>query len=105
MNSEAVNTCLVFVARKQDGTKPAATLRDLLARLRKICSGAFRLGLQTAGWSEDDIGIALFAEGAAMLANVLSLSSGETAQEALLAFERVVREEFPDFSVQKRTSL
>lgn len=105
MTSEAVNTCITFVAHKGDGEKPATYLDRLTERLRSIRSSEFLTALQTAGWQENDVAIALFAQGVGLMANTEKVLDCESDEQALMALEKIVKEKFPTFKVQKRRSL
>jgi len=105
MTSEAVNTCITFVAHKTKKGKPQITLQELSNRLHEICVSDFAENLRNSGWNNRDIGIALYAHGVALLANVKTLSDCETDKKALTHFEEIVKETVPEFKVQKRKSL
>lgn len=98
ISSEAVNTCMVFVARK--GNKPAAK-----AQMPPISSGDLISQLEMAGWHAKEIGFALFANAVAKLANAGDSALRETALAALLMAETAIKEKFPSFVVSKRDSL
>jgi len=104
IGSEAVNTCVVFVARQDHTKKAVESLSVMCDRLRSI-SSELHLELQLAGWQDEDVAVAVYAQGVGMLMNVSSVSSCAHDIEALQAFERVVQEEFPVFKVTSRGSL
>jgi putative DNA methylase len=105
INSEAVNTCISFVARKSEAPKTSSKLAVICDSLRTICNGDFVSELSRAGWHNSDIAIAAYAHGPAMLANVETLANGETILVALAALEKVVQERFSSFTLTKRRSL
>ena len=104
MTSEAVNTCVVFVAHRGAGTKPTKSLQRLCADLR-LMIGEFVISLRDAGWRDDDVGLAAFAQGVGLLANVRQVSGADGDGTALTAFQAVVRELIPTFRVQTRKSM
>ncbi len=106
MTSSAVNTCLAFIARKNtDSPKREMSRHDLATLFASVVDGSFGQSLQAAGWEEGDIGIALYAHGVAMLSNVSSVIGASSDVEILTQFELLVRQRFPGFRMQKRSSL
>ena len=103
MTSEAVNTCVVFVAHKGTEQKPVGSVMDMCHRLRE-CGQIFETNLGNAGWNREDIAVATFAQSVGMLANVSSVRKWSDL-EALEKFAAVVRERFPSFGVKSRKSL
>jgi putative DNA methylase len=104
MTSDAVNTCIVFVSHK-GGRKKNISSDELKNKTENICSGDFVSDLQKAGWHKKDIAIAVYAHGAAMIANAKSVDGCSGDLDALIAVERVVKEKFPEFRIVKRKSL
>ncbi|MBI9073889.1 MAG: DUF1156 domain-containing protein [Desulfatibacillum sp.] len=104
MSSVAVNTCLVFVARKDPNPKPCPDSSSLISRLEELAQSGFSKGLLDSGWSEEDAGLALFAQGVAMLANS-SNDLPQNDQKTLAAMESLVRIIFPAFQVSSRKTL
>jgi len=105
MTSEAVNTCITFVARKKTTKKKKVQLQDLVDSLTEICEGSFVTGLEESGWSESDTAIAVFAHGVAMVANAKEVTECSGNLEALVALEEVVKKRIPSFKIAKRRSL
>ncbi|WP_051327474.1 DUF1156 domain-containing protein [Desulfatibacillum aliphaticivorans] len=102
--SGAVNTCLVLVARKSSKPKPVQSPSELAARFEDIAGCGFARDLLNQGWPEEDAGLALFSQGAALLAN----SSGELIgndHEVLALIESVVASRLPGFKISRRRSL
>jgi putative DNA methylase len=104
MTSDAVNTCVVFVARRGESRKTEQELGSMCERLRTLRTDLHR-DLKAAGWQDEDIAVAVYAQGVGMLMNVSNVSGCVDDIEALQAFEAVVKEEFPDFKVTSRGSL
>ncbi|MCG8419152.1 MAG: DUF1156 domain-containing protein [Proteobacteria bacterium] len=105
MTSQAVNTCLVFVARKRPADCKLQAHSDLLAELdRAIDDRAFRHSLNQAGWSEHDIALALFGQGVGVLCNAKAISASEQI-ELLGRAEELVQRSYHSFKLARRHSL
>jgi putative DNA methylase len=104
MTSDAVNTCVVFVARRDEGRKTEQELGSMCDRLKTLRT-EFHRDLKAAGWQDEDIAVAVYAQGVGMLMNVSNVRGCSDDIEALQAFEAVVKEEFPEFKVTSRKSL
>lgn len=105
MTSEAVNTCIAFVARKSKRQKRGMRPKELLDGLRGVLKGTFADGLLEAGWNPADVALAVYAHGVAMLANVGNLVGDSTDSDVLVLMESVVQERFADFRIQKRGAI
>ncbi len=103
MTSEAVNTCVVFVAHKGSKQKPLGSLAAMCERLREL-GQIFETNLGDAGWNREDVAVATFAQCVGMLGNVKGVGDCSDL-EALAIFASVVRERFPTFGVKSRKSL
>jgi putative DNA methylase len=104
MTSDAVNTCVVFVAHRANTEKKRATVSTLCKNL-KTFTDTLVDGLENAGWRADDIGVAAFSQGVAMLANISGVSDYGSDMATLLEFEKVVQTRVPEFKVVNRRSL
>jgi putative DNA methylase len=102
MSSEAINTCLVFVTRKSCKEKERVTLDKFLKNVAQATSGQLADSLVKAGWQDADCALALFAQGAGILANC---RLDGTTVEALEGVEQLVRLRFPMFKIVRRASL
>lgn len=71
IGSEAVNTCIVFVARKVR-TLAKCSNDDVYRNYGKIIKSGFPSALINSGWRSDDVAWALFAQGIGLLSNVHS---------------------------------
>jgi putative DNA methylase len=105
MSSEAVNTCICFIGRKDNKKKGHIDIDKLNERISKICSSDFVSGLRIAGWHEEDIAIGVFAHGVALLANASKVSNGIDDVEMLVSMGKVISNEFPTFRLLRRKSL
>src|SRR6185312_8259678 len=62
MTSEAINTCLVFVARKAKTSPKVARANELLSEFQRLPLKTLSNGLRSVGWHDRDIGTALFGQ-------------------------------------------
>jgi putative DNA methylase len=104
MTSEAVNTCITFVAHKSTAQRPILSLDRLQSELREIADELVPQ-LFAVQWNEEDTALAVFANGVALLANAQKVNGVSDDIEALRALESVVKEKIPSFSVKNRKSL
>ena len=104
MMSDAVNTCVVFVAHRGCVEKDSVPLDSLAERLRKHVE-SLTANLSRAGWQNADIGIAAFAQGVGMLGNVSGVGGCESDVDALRHFEGIVQAYVPEFRVVDRKPL
>ena len=73
--------------------------------LKKISSLFYGSVINVSGWKDLDIAIAVYAHGAALLANEKSTSYSGKDEENLIIFENIVKEKFSNFKIKKRKSL
>jgi len=104
MTSQAVNTCLTFVARKYDGKKAERSLDEIVSCIEKVCTTKYIADLVDWGWSEYDAALAVFAHGVGILANTSQIVDSNDI-DAMVAIEQVVKAQAPSFKVVKRKSL
>ncbi|MFX1358447.1 MAG: DUF1156 domain-containing protein, partial [Promethearchaeota archaeon] len=67
MTSNAINSCIVFVARKMLKEKETFKKESAFKKLIEIMESEYTQSLINSGWSEKDIGLAIFAHGVALL--------------------------------------
>ncbi len=104
MTSQAVNTCIAFVARKSASIKPSVSYESLRNKFLEICNSGFVSALEKSGWNKKDAAIAVYAHAVAMLANVKKIRDKSDC-DSLIGLEELVKEMFSDFKVIKRNSL
>lgn len=104
VNSAAVNTCIVFVARKETSIKPPVDLDSVCGQLEEFC-GKFAESLIREGWEEEDVALAVFANGLGLLANGSAVVGADSDLEALQAIENHVQRRFSSFRLKRRSSL
>ncbi|WP_274757250.1 hypothetical protein [Pseudemcibacter aquimaris] len=104
VTSDAVNTCVTFVARISEKPKEAISSEMLEKRFEEILSSGFSDALTNSGWCDEDISIGLIAHGVALIANSASVLNQDTAS-ALLNIEKMIRRKFEKFKLSKRRPL
>lgn len=104
MSSEAINTCIVFVGRKSASTKSAGKLIDIEERISGYCNG-YAKALLNSGWQEQDVALAVFAQGVGLIANCASVDDEKDLSVVLEEVERLVKKSFPSFKVIDRDPL
>jgi putative DNA methylase len=104
VTSEAINTCMVFVARKCFEDKKIDSLTTLVGKFERISSETIG-ALRASGWADEDSGIAAFAQGVGMLMNIAGTTERETDHAIMQEFTRVVNRMAPGFKVGGRGSL
>jgi len=103
--SEAVNTCITFVARKDIAEKKEESFESILDKMDVVIK-KFGLSLiEKSGWNEADAGMATFAYGVGYVANAKAISGVIDDKDALIKLSQVVKEHFPSFSIKVRGSL
>jgi len=104
MKSDAVNTCMAFIARNSKKEKKSTTLEKVIFAFRKIMKSDFPISLKDAGWCDEDIAIGLMAHGVAIISNVSGIENTEDVV-GLIKIENLIREKFPNFKLNKRMSI
>lgn len=107
VRSGAVNTCLVFVLRKELGISGRShrDVADLARELAELRDGPLPRELLEAGWPEEDVALAVFAQAVGLAANAPFDLRSEDIAGVLAALEQVVRERFGRFELARRRSL
>lgn len=104
MTSKAVNTSLVIIARRSKIEKTCISVDNLISELR-ITFDDLASQLFAENWEDQDVALALFANGIRMLANVENVNGCSDDIEALRVVESIVQERVPSFAVVDRRSL
>lgn len=104
MTSEAVNTCIVLVARKLQQPRAVINFDEVVGILKRQTLTMLPL-LQDYGWQPYDIGMAIFAHGVLAVANASRVDGVESDLVALQRLGQEVRTFVPDFKLQARQSL
>jgi putative DNA methylase len=103
MTSEAVNTCITFVAHKACDDRIAISVKQLETDLRRY-GDELAPQLLAVNWNEADTALAIFAHGVGIIANADKIS-GTDDPGALRRVEAIVKTLFPSFKVSDRKSL
>ena len=104
MTSEAVNTCVVFVARPDQQPRRVVSLAELVSVAQQVVS-SLTIDLGKAGWNSRDSGIAAYAHCVALLANAAGVHGDMSDAEVLRQLETLVQAKCDGFRVTTRTSL
>lgn len=104
MTSEAVNTCVVFVARKSQSKKTSIDSKTFDAAMRSHLEST-AVTLRNAGWAEQDVGLAVFAKGVGTACNFTSVEGVNSNHDLMREIERHVQVLVPDFRIVDRKSL
>lgn len=103
MTSKAKDTCIAFVSRESSGSGTPVELKklkdDLESRLIE-----FGQNLVSAGWEDDDAGLAVFANCVGYIANSSGVKNMSDA-DALKDLSQNIRNQFPGFDLSDRKSL
>lgn len=103
--SEAVNTCMTFVARKSNATRSPISLSTLLGKTTEISESFGKQLIEVSGWNGADAGLAVLACIVALIANSSGISESILDTDALISVGKVIKTQFPEFSLKVRTSL
>jgi len=104
MTSQAVNTCLCFVARKSISEKHNYFLRKIGNEMKSICATGYIGNLIDWGWNEYDAALAVFAHGVALIANAMKINDASDI-ESMILIEQIIKEKVSSFKIVKRKSL
>ena len=103
--SQAVNTCVAIVARKSHDVKQPVTMDEVLRKTQEYIDSFGRQLIETSGWTQPDAGLAVVACVVGLLANASEIKRSISDTDALLAVAKIVKKEFPEFSIKIRDSL
>lgn len=103
--SQAVNTCVAIVARKSAETKMPITMDYVLNKTQEYINAFGKQLIDTSGWTQPDAGLAVVACVVGLLANASEIAESISDTDALLAVAKIVKKEFPEFSIKVRDSL
>ena len=103
--SQAVNTCVAIVARKSSEIKMPITLDEVLNKTKNYIDTFGKQLIETSGWTQPDAGLAVVACVVGLLANASEIKESVSDTDALLAAAKIVKKEFPEFSIKVRDSL
>lgn len=103
--SQAVNTCVVIVARKSTAQKIPIVMNEILKKAQEYIDTFGKHLINTSGWTQPDAGLAVVACVVGLLANASGIEEAISDTDALLEVAKVVKRSFPEFSIKVRDSL
>lgn len=103
--SQAVNTCMAFIARKSSETKKKISLEEILDKTKAYCVDFGKQLEEYSGWCQADAGMAVIACTIGLLANSSGLEEGVKDTDAIRESAKLVKHYFPEFSIKMRDSL
>lgn len=103
--SQAVNTCVTFVARKFSAAKLPLSLVELLEKTEEFSQSFGKSLMDKSGWSENDAGLAVIACTVGLMANASKIDGDISDQAALVKAAKIVKGYFPNFSIKVRDSI
>jgi len=103
--SQAVNTCMTFIARKSYDSKTTISMSDLKTRTTEIIESFGRQLTDNSGWNNEDAGLAVLAFAVGMIANSSGIIDADSDIAALIEIGKDIKRSFPDFTLKIRTSL
>jgi len=102
--SQAVNTCMAIVARKELASKKPVDLDDVLDKTKEYSENFGSLLVNQSGWNEADAGLAVIACTVGIIANASEVVQCSDT-DAIIAAAKIVKKYFPDFTIKVRDSL
>ena len=103
--SQAVNTCMTFVARKTAETKTVLHIDELLCLTESYVHSFGYPLIKQSGWTIEDAGLATLACSIGKIANASVIEGCENDFDAILKCAKVVKKHFPQFSIKTRDSI
>jgi len=103
--SQAVNTCVTFVARKSTEIKEPICMDSLLKKTDSFISEFGRRLIEESGWVQADAGLAVIACIVGELANASEVKDVESDAIAILEAAKRIKQTFPEFSIKVRDSI
>lgn len=103
--SQAINTCMTIVARKDQATKEPISLENVLEKTQEYSTNFGKLLIEKSGWAEADAGLAVIACTVGLLANSSGVIGMDTDAEVLIEASKIVKKDFPEFTIKVRDSI
>ena len=105
MLSQAVNTCMTIVARKEKIQRAPIELSTLLSKAKEISNEFGKMLMDKSGWSQADAGLAVIACAVGLIANSSEVLGVSSDADALIAVSKIIKSDYPDFTIKVRDSL
>lgn len=103
--SQAVNTCMTFVARKSNESKKPIHLSELLSLTEEYAKSFGTPLISESGWVEADAGLATLACSIGKIAASSSVVGCDNDFNAILECSKIVKKHFPEFTIKVRDSI
>ena len=103
--SEAVNTCITFVARKNAIERSSISLLELKSKIQVIIESFGKQLKNQSGWSDADAGLAVLAYAVGLIANARYVIGAISDSDALIQIGKDIKKAFPEFTLKNRRSL
>ena len=103
--SEAVNTCMTFVARKNIGERSSISLSEIRSKILDITESFGKQLTKQSGWNGADAGLAVLAYAVGLIANAKYVTDVSSDINALIQIGEEIQGVFPEFTLKTRKSL
>ena len=103
--SQAINTCMTFVARKDNKEKVPICIDNLLALTEEYAQSFGVPLMEQSGWMGADAGLATLACIIGKIANASHVEGCENDFDAILKCSKIVKTHFPEFTIKVRDSI
>lgn len=103
--SQAINTCVAIVARKSSERKIPIMMDDILYKTQEYVDTFGKQLIDKSGWTQPDAGLAVIACVVGLLANASEIAESFSDTDVLIAAAKIVKKEFPEFTIKVRDSL
>ena len=104
IRSEAINTCIAFVARKVDLPRVPISSSFIFDAMGMIIKSDFSASLHDAGWSSEDIALSLFAQSVGLLSNHSGIDDSDDST-VLQKIVTLIKKDYPNFNIVNRRSI
>lgn len=105
ITSEAINTCMTFVARKNKQQRLPLTIEQLKEKIANISNTFGNQLMERSGWSSADAGLAVLACAVGFIANSSSVIDAKDDAAALVEISKDIKVKFTGFTLKNRDSL
>ncbi|MFR5048750.1 MAG: DUF1156 domain-containing protein [Faecalispora sporosphaeroides] len=103
--SEAINTCMTFVARKNLSDRLPLSMAELHDKMKIIIESFGKQLTECSGWSGADAGLAVLAYAVGLIANAKCITDAPSDADALIQVSKEIKRVFPEFTLKIRNSL
>ncbi len=103
--SQAVNTCVVIVARKSKEPKTPVSLENILDKTQEYIDNFGLLLIHASGWTGADAGLAVIACVVGLMSNASHITGAFSDIDVLIASADIIKKAFPEFNIKVRDSL